>query len=308
MQTSLESSITFSGIGLHSGREVTLTLKPASENHGILFKRIDIQIGNPFVRARWDYVSETTLCTKVKNEDGTVVSAIEHLMAALSGCGVTNALIEIDSEEVPILDGSAAPFVKQILEVGIKKISSSSRIIRITRPVIFENQSGWASLTPHNRPEMEYFIDFDDCVISKQSKVLNMSNGSFVKELCSSRTFCSNKDVEIMRENGLALGGNFANAVVVDGDKVLSPGGMRYQDEAVRHKMLDAFGDLALAGAPILGKYEGHKAGHFITNSLLRKLFSKPDSYTVESCCEEVFNVLPGSGVDLAEFTATAVA
>ena len=145
-------------------------------------------------------------------------------------------------------------------------------------------------------------------MIGKQSKVLNMSNGSFVKELCSSRTFCSNKDVEIMRENGLALGGNFANAVVVDGDKVLSPGGMRYQDEAVRHKMLDAFGDLALAGAPILGKYEGHKAGHFITNSLLRKLFSKPDSYTVESCCEEVFNVLPGSGVDLAEFTATAVA
>ena len=215
-------------------------------------------------------------------------------------------IIEIDNEEVPILDGSAAPFVKQILEVGLKTISSSSRIIRITRPVIFENQSGWASLTPFDRPEMEYFIDFDDCVIGKQSKILNMSNGSFVKELCSSRTFCSNKDVETMRENGLALGGNFTNAVVVDGDKVLSPGGMRYQDEAVRHKMLDAFGDLALAGAPILGKYEGHKAGHFITNSLLRKLFSKPDSYTVENCSEEVFNVLPGSGVDLAEFTAVA--
>ena len=258
------------------------------------------------MRARWDYVSETTLCTKLKNEDGTAISTIEHLMAALAGCGVTNALIEINSEEVPILDGSAAPFVKQILEVGLKTISSSSRIIRITRPVIFENQSGWASLTPYDRPEMEYFIDFDDCVIGKQSKILNMSNGSFVKELCSSRTFCSNKDVETMRENGLALGGNFTNAVVVDGDKVLSPGGMRYQDEAVRHKMLDAFGDLALAGAPILGKYEGHKAGHFITNSLLRKLFSKPDSYTVENCSEEVFNVLPGSGVDLTEFTAVA--
>ena len=306
MQTTLESSITFSGIGLHSGRDVTLTLKPAPENHGILFQRKDIQIGNPVVRARWDYVSETKLCTKVKNEDGTVISTIEHLMAALAGCGITNVLIEIDSEEVPILDGSAAPFVKQILEVGLKKISSSSRIIRITRPVIFENKSGWASLTPYDRPEMEYFIDFDDCVIGKQSKILNMSNGSFVKELCSSRTFCSNKDVETMRENGLALGGNFTNAVVVDGDQVLSPGGMRYQDEAVRHKMLDAFGDLALAGAPILGKYEGHKAGHTITNSLLRKLFSKPDSYTVENCSEEVFDVLPGSGVDLAEFTAVA--
>ena len=306
MQTTLESSIIFSGVGLHSGKSVSLSIKPASENHGILFKRKDIEIGNPIVRARWDYVSKTTLCTRVTNEDGTAISTIEHLMAALAGCGVSNALIEIDSEEVPILDGSAAPFVKGILEAGLKIISSSSRIIKITRPVMFENQFGWARLSPFKRPEMEYFIEFDDLVIGKQSKILNMSNGSFVKELCSSRTFCSNKDVENMRRNGLALGGNYSNAVVVDGDKVLSPGGMRYQDEAVRHKMLDAFGDLALAGAPILGKYEGHKAGHSITNSLLRKLFSKPDCYVVENCCEDVFNLLPGSGVNLDEFTAVA--
>ena len=306
MQTTLESSITFSGVGLHSGNSVSLTIEPASKNHGILFKRKDVEVGNPFVRARWDYVSKTTLCTRVTNEDGTTISTIEHLMAALSGCGVSNALIEIDSEEVPILDGSAAPFVKGILETGLKIISASSRIIKITRPVMFENQFGWARLSPFKRPEMEYFIDFDDLVIGKQSKILNMSNGSFVKELCSSRTFCSNKDVETMQRNGLALGGTYSNAVVVDGDKVLSPGGMRYQDEAVRHKMLDAFGDLALAGAPILGKYEGHKAGHFITNSLLRKLFSKPDCYVVENCCEDVFNLLPGSGVNLAEFTAVA--
>tara|TARA_B100001057_G_scaffold499323_1_gene609527 strand:+ start:941 stop:1861 length:921 start_codon:yes stop_codon:yes gene_type:complete len=306
LQTTLESSITFSGKGLHSGRPVTICIKPVSKNHGILFKRTDIEIGNPIVRARWDYVSETTLCTRVRNEDGTTVSTIEHLMAALAGCGVSNALIELDSEEVPILDGSAAPFVKGFLEMGLKIISSSSRIIRITRPVIFRNQFGWARLSPYQRPEMEYFIEFDDLVIGKQSKILNMSNGSFVKELCSSRTFCSNKDVENMRKNGLALGGNYSNAVVVDGNKVLSPGGMRYKDEAVRHKMLDAFGDLALAGAPILGKYEGHKAGHFITNSLLRKLFSKPDCYVVENCCTDVFNVLPGSGVNLDEFTAVA--
>ena len=306
MQTTLESSIIFSGVGLHSGKSVSLSIKPASKNYGILFKRKDIEIGNPIVRARWDYVSKTTLCTRVTNEDGTAISTIEHLMAALAGCGVSNALIEFDTEEVQILDGSAAPFVKGILETGLKIISSSSRIIKITRPVMFENQFGWARLSPFKRPEMEYFIEFDDLVIGKQSKILNMSNGSFVKELCSSRTFCSNKDVENMRRNGLALGGNYSNAVVVDGDKVLSPGGMRYQDEAVRHKMLDAFGDLALAGAPILGKYEGHKAGHFITNSLLRKLFSKPDCYIVENCCEDVFNLLPGSGVNLEEFTAVA--
>ena len=237
MQTTLESSITFSGVGLHSGNSVSLTIEPASKNHGILFKRKDIEIGNPIVRARWDYVSKTTLCTRVTNEDGTAISTIEHLMAALAGCGVSNALIEIDSEEVPILDGSAAPFVKGILETGLKIISPSSRIIKITRPVIFENQFGWARLSPFKRPEMEYFIDFDDLVIGKQSKILNMSNGSFVKELCSSRTFCSSKDVETMRNNGLALGGNYSNALVVDGDKVLSPGGMRYQDEAVRHKI-----------------------------------------------------------------------
>ena len=306
MQTTLESSIKFSGVGLHSGDSVSLTIKPASKNHGILFKRKDIDIGNPIVRARWDYVSETTLCTRVRNEDGTVVSTIEHLMAALAGCGVSNALIELDGEEVPILDGSAAPFVRGILEAGLKIISSSSRIIKIIRPVMFENQFGWARLSPFNRPEMEYFIDFEDLVIGKQSKLLNMSNGSFVRELCSSRTFCRKKDVETMRKNGLALGGNYSNAVVVDGDKVLSPGGMRYQDEAVRHKMLDAFGDLALAGAPILGKYQGHKAGHYITNSLLRKLFSKPDCYVVQDCCEDVFNVLPGSGVNLDELTAVA--
>ena len=306
MQTTLESSIIFSGVGLHSGKSVSLSIKPASKNHGILFKRKDIEIGNPIVRARWDYVSKTTLCTRVTNEDGTAISTIEHLMAALAGCGVSNALIEIDSEEVPILDGSAAPFVKGILETGLKIISSSSRIIKITRPVMFENQFGWARLSPFKRPEMEYFIEFDDLVIGKQSKILNMSNGSFVKELCSSRTFCSNKDVETMRENGLALGGNYSNALVFEDDKVLSPGGMRYQDEAVRHKMLDAFGDLALAGAPILGKYEGHKAGHFITNSLLRKLFATPGSYVVEDCCEEIFSVLPGSGVNLEEFTAVA--
>ena len=197
MQTTLESSIIFSGVGLHSGKSVSLSIKPASKNHGILFKRKDIEIGNPIVRARWDYVSKTTLCTRVTNEDGTAISTIEHLMAALAGCGVSNALIEIDSEEVPILDGSAAPFVKGILETGLKIISSSSRIIKITRPVMFENQFGWARLSPFKRPEMEYFIEFDDLVIGKQSKILNMSNGSFVKELCSSRTFCSNKDVEL---------------------------------------------------------------------------------------------------------------
>ena len=172
MQTTLENSVTFSGVGLHSGILANLTLKPAPVNHGILFKRVDIVTGNPLVRARWDYVSDTTLSTRLKNEDGTMVSTVEHLMAALAGCGVTNALIELDTEEVPILDGSAALFVKGILEVGLNHISSSSRIIKIIKPVIFKNEFGWARLSPHQRPEMEYFIEFDDRAIGMQSNCL----------------------------------------------------------------------------------------------------------------------------------------
>ena len=175
MQTTLENSVTFSGVGLHSGILSNLTLKPAPVNHGILFKRVDIVLGNPLVRARWDYVSDTTLSTRLKNEDGTMVSTVEHLMAALAGCGVTNALIELDTEEVPILDGSAAPFVKGILEVGLNNISSLSRIIKIIKPVIFKSEFGWARLSPHQCPEMEYFIEFDDRAIGIQSKTLNMS-------------------------------------------------------------------------------------------------------------------------------------
>jgi UDP-3-O-[3-hydroxymyristoyl] N-acetylglucosamine deacetylase len=246
----------------------------------------------------------------IVNKDGVSVSTIEHVMAALAGCGVHNALIEIDGPEVPILDGSSAPFVKGILQKGVQAQSAPVRAIEILTPVQVNTAAGWARLSPNRAGEdglqMSFHIDFADPAIGVQDKDLKLANGSFVRELCDSRTFCRASDVDAMRAAGKALGGTYENAVVVDGDKVLSPGGLRRRDEAVRHKMLDAVGDLALAGAPILGAYTGHKAGHAITNMLLRALFATPDAYRIVLCDDVVSAALPGVGGDLQEMPAVA--
>jgi UDP-3-O-[3-hydroxymyristoyl] N-acetylglucosamine deacetylase len=180
------------------------------------------------------------------------------------------------------------------------------RAIRVLAPVEFKTDHGWARFEPSDAPEMQFAIDFADQAIGKQFKSMNLSNGSFVRELCDSRTFCRNSDVETMRANGLALGGTLENAVVVDGDQILSPGGLRHADEAVRHKMLDALGDMALAGAPIIGRYIGHRAGHALTNSLLRALFANPKCFEVVICDHETAALLPGAGARLDEVCAVA--
>jgi UDP-3-O-[3-hydroxymyristoyl] N-acetylglucosamine deacetylase len=180
------------------------------------------------------------------------------------------------------------------------------RAIRILAPVEVKTDHGWARFEPSDAPEMQFAIDFADQAIGKQFKSMNLSNGSFVRELCDSRTFCRNSDVETMRANGLALGGTLENAVVVDGDQILSPGGLRHADEAVRHKMLDALGDMALAGAPIIGRYIGHRAGHALTNSLLRALFANPKCFKVVICDHETAALLPGAGARLDEVCAVA--
>ena len=306
MQTTLSTSLTFSDIGLHSGAPVTLRIHPAAADHGIWIKRTDITIGDPLIAARWDNVEQTQLCTKLVNDLGGEVSTVEHVMAALAGCGVHNALIEVDGPEFPILDGSAVPFVRAILGAGVVALDVPVRAIRILAPVEFKTDQGWASFEPSDAPEMQFAIDFADRAIGKQSKSLNLSNGSFVRELCDSRTFCRNSDVETMRANGLALGGTLENAVVVDGDQILSPGGLRHADEAVRHKMLDALGDMALAGAPIIGRYVGHRAGHALTNSLLRAMFSNSKCFEVVTCDHDTAALLPGAGAHLDEVCAIA--
>lgn len=309
MQYTIASKAQFRGVGLHSGAAVRLSILPAPADHGIVFVRSDLE--GERIPARWDHVIPSQLCTLLENGNGASVSTVEHVMAALAGLGVHNALIEVNGQEVPILDGSSAPFVKGILAAGLRaQPGTELRAIRLLKPVEVRQGDAFARLTPADHLEIHFDIDFADPAIGQQAKRLDMANGAFIHELMDSRTFCRLSDVEAMQKSGLALGGTFMNAVVIDGDKVLSPGGLRHQDEAVRHKMLDAMGDLALAGAPLLGRYTGHKAGHAMTNRLLRVLFARPDAWEWKICGTDLQQRLPGAGVvhDIRERKELAVA
>lgn len=306
MQNTLKSPVVFEGVGLHSGANVRMVLRPASAGHGIWFRRTDIQVGNAMIAALWDVAERSPLCTKLVNEAGVSVSTVEHVMAALAGCGVHNALVEIDGPEVPILDGSAAPFVRGIMARGVRRLAAPVLAFEVLRPVTVERDGARATLLPSDRFELEFHIDFEDQAIGRQSKKLDMRNGTFARELCDSRTFCRQCDIDAMHASGLALGGTLDNAVVVDGDQVVSPGGFRYADEAVRHKMLDAVGDLALAGGPIMGHYVGEKAGHTLTNTLLRALFRTPGAVRTVLCDAEQAARLPGQGLVLSEIPNVA--
>ncbi|MEE9427925.1 MAG: UDP-3-O-acyl-N-acetylglucosamine deacetylase [Paracoccaceae bacterium] len=306
MQTTIKSPISFRGIGLHTGNRVTLTIHPASAEYGIWFRRTDIELGDNLIAARWDSVVPSKLCTKIVNNAGVSVSTIEHIMAALMGCGIQNALVEINGPEVPILDGSAAQFVRGILSRGLRRLDAPVRVIEILKTVEVSEDGAVARLTPHDGFEIDFRIQFADSAIGTQNMRLNMANGTFVRELCASRTFCRQSDVDIMRANGLALGGTLNNAIVVDGDQILSPGGFRYKNEAVRHKMLDALGDLGLAGAPIVGRYTGDRAGHALTNKLLRALFADVSAFRMLDCTPKLARNLPGVGVHSADIPAVA--
>ncbi|XDA99458.1 UDP-3-O-acyl-N-acetylglucosamine deacetylase [Sulfitobacter sp. LCG007] len=307
MQTTIKSPISFSGKGLHSGRSATLTIRPASAEHGIWFSRTDVMVGDRLIPARWDAVNRSPLCTRLENASGLSVSTVEHLMAALAGCGVHNALIEIDGPEVPILDGSAAPFVRSIVQRGLRRLHAPIRAFEVLETVRVSEGAASASLAPADTLRIDFEIDFADAAIGRQARSLVMNNGSFARVLSDSRTFCRQADVDAMQANGLALGGvPGVNAVVFDGDKVTSPGGLRHADEPVRHKMLDALGDLALAGAPLIGHYTGVRAGHSLTNTLLRKLFATPGAVRMITVDAVQAARLPGHGLVWDEVPAVA--
>lgn len=306
MQTTIKSPVSFTGTGLHTGRAVRMTVHPASANYGVWFRRTDIEDRDDLVPARWDAVSDTRLNTRIENADGVSVSTIEHLMAALSGCGVHNALIEIDGPEVPLLDGSSRAFVSAILARGLRRLDAPVRAIRVLKTVHVRIGDADATLLPSDELRIDFHIEFDDAAIGRQAKSLNMANGAFVRELSDSRTFCRKADIDAMRARGLIVGGSVTSAVVVDGEDVITPGGMRHKDEPVRHKMLDALGDLALAGAPILGRYVGHRSGHAVTNRLLRALFADPANFELVECDARTLARLPGAGVSLADQTGIA--
>lgn len=306
MQTTILNPVSFQGAGLHTGQTVTMTVNPADAGTGVVFRRSDVTGKDPLVQARWDCVVISPLNTRIENADGVQVSTIEHLMAALAGTGLHNVLIDIDGPEVPIMDGSASAFVKALVQAGQRRMAAPLYAIRILKPVEVVHGDATARLSPATSLQIDFDIDFADAAIGHQALVLNMANGAFLRELSNSRTFCRQSDVDAMRAQGLALGGTVQNAVVYDGDKVLTPGGLRHADEAVRHKMLDALGDLHTAGAPILGRYTGVRAGHAMTNRLLRALFADPTAWRLVKCDKSTAARLPGSGVGPEDLVAVA--
>jgi UDP-3-O-[3-hydroxymyristoyl] N-acetylglucosamine deacetylase len=308
VQTTLQTSVRFTGIALHSGQEVTLDVRPAPAHHGIVFERADLSgpVAARCVTVGAEAVIEANLCTRIGNPQGVTVSTIEHLMAALAGCGIHNALIVLDGPEVPILDGSSRPFVAAFVEAGMKSQNAPLLALRVLRPIEVRINDAWARLEPAEHLSIAFEIDFPDSAIGRQQLELTLCNGTFVRELSDCRTFCRQSDVDFMRANGLALGGTYENAVVVQGDAVLSPGGLRRANEPVRHKMLDAMGDLALAGAPILGRYVGHRAGHTLTGRLVRALLADPLAFEWVSVDSDQAHSMPGAGVCAADLAVTA--
>ena len=286
-QRTLLRSVNCQGVGLHSGRDISLTLKPAMAGAGIVFRRTDLA-GSPEIPARWDHVVDATMCTTIGTANGVRVGTIEHLMAAFAGCHIDNAIVEVDGPEVPVMDGSAAPFVFLIDCAGTIEQDGARPVIEILKPIRVEHGGKVAELLPSDTFTVAFEIDFASSVIARQSIEFELVNGTFNKEVARARTFGFAEEVEKMRAAGLALGGSLDNAVVVEGDKVLNADGLRYQDEFVRHKVLDAVGDLKLAGGEIQGAYRGSRAGHLMTNMLLRALFADPTAYCVHGGSEPV--------------------
>ena len=278
MQQTISEPVSISGIGLHSGIDVTMQLYPAEADYGIKFVRKDIRDNN-VIEALWSNVSNTKLSTTISNQYGISVSTIEHLMSALSGLHIDNIKIEIDGPEVPIMDGSSIKFVDLIDQISIKSLSKRRKILKVKKNIKVENNDTSAELKPNNQFSIDFEIDFPSKLVSKQSCQLQLVNGNYKTDIASARTFGFERDVDMLRSNGLALGGSLDNAVVVGESKILNSDGLRFKDEFVRHKILDSIGDLYLAGAPIQGYFFGNKSGHNLNNLLLRTLFADQDNY-----------------------------
>ncbi len=270
-QRTLKTVIGCRGVGLHSGRKVAMTLSPAAPGTGIVFRRTDARIE---IQASWANTVESALCTVLSNGEGIQIGTVEHLMAALAGTEIDNAVVELDGPEVPIMDGSAAPFVFLIECAGAVEQDAARRAIKVLKPVSVVADGATATLSPDRGFSMSFEIDFDNPLIRRQDIRVAFDAGTFKAELSRARTFGLLDDVDRLRAAGYARGGSLDNAVVVSGDQVLNSGGLRYGDEFVRHKLLDAFGDLYLAGGPIIGHFRGVHSGHAHTRRLLSALFA----------------------------------
>lgn len=278
-QQTLRKKATIIGVGLHSGKDIKMTVYPAAPDHGIVFVRTDFPDGKNEIPARWDYVAATNLCTEIANHHGARVATIEHLMSALRGCSIDNARIEIDAAEVPAMDGSAMPFVTMIEQVGVVAQDKPRRMIRVLREVSVHKDGKLVTLKPNEASVFEGEIDFDHAKIGKQRFTTQLVNGNFKHDIACARTFGFKWDAEWLRSKGLGLGASLDNAIVLDEESILNEQGLRFNDEFIRHKLLDAIGDIYLAGCQILGRYSGEKAGHEINNAVLHELFSDPENW-----------------------------
>lgn len=306
MQKTLAKTVSFAGTGLHGGRLVRMSIRPAPANHGIVFVRTDLPDGEGVIAVCPDNWRAASLCTVLESPEGARVTTIEHVLAALNGCGVHNARIHLDSPEAPILDGSAAPFARAILRAGLREQNVPVRALRVLREVSYQDGAAKASLRPADALEITFSIAYAEPGIGTQSAHFRMNNGAFLRELSDCRTFCLRADVESMQQRGLALGGTLENAIVFEDGQVLTPGGLRRADEPVRHKMLDAMGDLYVAGLPLIGHYTGERAGHAVTGHLLQALLADPANFDEVLIGDDQAKMLPGAGISLADLPLTA--
>jgi len=280
-QHTLKKEVSCEGIGLHSGEKITMTLRPAVEGTGVRFVRRDVSGFDREVIADYRNVVDTNLGTTLSNADGTMVSTVEHLMAAFWGCNLDNVIVELDGPEIPIMDGSAEPFVFLIECAGIEKQKQQRRVIEALKHVEVRDKDKHVSITPADKFSVSLEIDFDSKVISNQRAVFDSSDISFKTDLCRARTFGFEHEVSYLQSKGLARGGSLDNAIVVSGDKVLNKGGLRYANEFVRHKILDCIGDFYLSGALVTACFSGYRSGHDLNNRLLRAFFADRDAWRV---------------------------
>ncbi len=285
MQKTIKNTISCFGVGVHSGKPASLNLHPASENTGIQFVRTDIKSRYNRIEAKYNLVSNTMLGTTLKNESEVEVATIEHLMAALWGCKIDNIIIEIDGRETPIMDGSSEPFIFALECAGIKEQAQPRKYVRVLKEIKVYDQDSYAIITPATHFSVNMAIEFSNQAISKQNFLFNENDKSFKSDVSRARTFGFAHEEETLKKMGLAQGASLDNVVVIRDDHILNKEGLRYQNEFVRHKMLDFIGDSYLAGAPILGHFETYKPGHSINNKLMRALFSDHDAwcYTTSS-------------------------
>ncbi len=278
-QRTLKNIIRATGVGLHSGEKVYLTLRPAASDTGIVFRRVDLE---PPVEmpARPEYVGETLLSTSLASGEHRI-STVEHLLSAFAGLGIDNAYVDLSAPEVPIMDGSAGPFVFLIQSAGVEEQNTPKKFIRILRSLKVEDGDKWARFDPFEGFKVGFTIEFDHPVFRQRSQhaVIDFSTTSFLKEVSRARTFGFMREIEYLRDRDLALGGSLDNAIVVDDFRILNEDGLRYEDEFVKHKILDAIGDLYLLGHSLVGSFHGHKSGHALNNRLLRELVNQPDAW-----------------------------